>query len=70
MTQIPLTSLDLAKDQSFGQLNKQIHQDSRSIKNRIQSIIEDSNYVQFVSKVFRLPLVGMYALKYIFCVIF
>lgn len=45
--------------QSFGEISKNLRKDSRSLHNRIQSIISDSKFVTSVSSAYNLPLVGM-----------
>ncbi|ANB11913.1 Rit1p [Sugiyamaella lignohabitans] len=51
-------SLDSLVNSSFGELSKSIRKDSRSVRNRIQSILQDSNYVQLVAASYNLPLVA------------
>lgn len=46
-------------NQSFGEISKNLRKDSRSLHNRIQSIISDSKFVTSVSSAYNLPLVGM-----------
>lgn len=43
---------------SFGKLAKDLRKDSRSVKNRVQSIFHDSDHVKRVSQSFNLPLVA------------
>ncbi|KAG5365494.1 hypothetical protein CJU90_4577 [Yarrowia sp. C11] len=43
---------------SFGKLAKGLRKDSRSVKNRVQSIFHDSQHVKRVSESFELPLVA------------
>lgn len=43
---------------SFGKLAKDLRKDSRSVKNRVQSIFHDSEHVKRVSESFNLPLVA------------
>lgn len=45
--------------QSFGEISKNLRKDSRSLHNRIQSILSDSAFVSAVSNAYKLPLVGM-----------
>lgn len=44
--------------QSFGSISKDLRKESRSIKNRVQSIFHDSKYVLKVAESFNLPLVA------------
>ncbi|KAG5365800.1 hypothetical protein CJU89_0191 [Yarrowia sp. B02] len=43
---------------SFGKLAKDLRKDSRSVKNRVQSVFHDSEHVKRVSESFNLPLVA------------
>lgn len=45
---------------SFGEISKDLRKDSRSLRNRIQSIRSDARFVALVSKAYELPLVGSY----------
>jgi hypothetical protein len=51
-------SFDSYVKATFGELSKSIRKDSRSVRNRIQSIIHDSEWVQLVAKAYGLPLIG------------
>lgn len=44
---------------SFGEVAKGIRKDSRSLRNRIQSICSDARFVATVSAAYGLPLVGI-----------
>lgn len=44
--------------ESFGDIVKSFRKESRSIRNRIQSILSDSKFVQQVSEAYGLPLVA------------
>ncbi len=60
----------LPNKKEFGNILKEIKKDSRSLKNRFQSILSDSKFVQEVGEAYDLPLIGKAFLFFFLSLIF
>uniref|UniRef100_A0A060T9W6 ARAD1D22264p n=1 Tax=Blastobotrys adeninivorans TaxID=409370 RepID=A0A060T9W6_BLAAD len=58
MTDYEFADVESELKESFAEISKSIRKESRSVKNRINSIVSDANYVKQVAESYNLPLVA------------